>query len=86
MKNELNVGDVVFVLGTHICNAPSECLGEDGVVLEVLDGIIDGVRYRNKVRVGFPDVICGYRDWLFDYREVGFDVDYLLPLGVNPFV
>jgi len=70
MRNELKLGSAVFVLSTNICNAPSECLGEEGVVMEVLDGLVDGVRYKTKVRVGFADSIGGYRDWLFDFREV----------------
>jgi len=70
MRNNLELGSVVFVLSTNICNAPSECLGEEGVVMEVLDGLVDGIRYKTKVRVGFADSIGGYRDWLFDFREV----------------
>ena len=82
MKNDLEVGSVVFVLSTNICNAPSECLGEEGIVLEVLDGLVDGIRYKSKVRVGFVDSIAGYRDWLFDFREVDL-VDGVLPFGTS---
>lgn len=71
------VGDAVTVTGVHICSAPYLCIGEDGVVVEVLNGVIDGITYKNKVRVLFPDVIketynseLGYRDWLFDFSEV----------------
>lgn len=72
-----NVGDSVTVVGNHICFAPLTSIGESGVVVEVLDGVVDGITYVRKCRVLFPDVIketygggVGYRDWLYDYDEL----------------
>lgn len=72
-----NVGDAVTVTGVHICSAPYLCIGEEGVVVEVLNGVVDGITYENKLRVLFPEEIKetyksnrGYRDWLFDFSEV----------------
>ena len=72
-----NVGDSVVVTGVHICSAPYLCIGEEGVVVEVLNGVVDGITYENKLRVLFPEEIKetyksnrGYRDWLFDFSEV----------------
>ena len=72
-----NVGDTVIVTGTHVCFAPYMAIGEEGVVVEVLNGVVDGISYENKVRVLFPEEIKesyksdrGYRDWLFDFSEI----------------
>lgn len=71
------VGDCVTVIGNHICFAPLGSIGETGVVAEVLDGVVDGITYKNKCRVLFPDVIkegynsgMGFRDWLYDFDEL----------------
>ena len=66
----MKVGDVVCVLSTHICNAPVGLIGEEGVVVEVLDGDVGGIIYRGKLRVVFERVLGGYRDWLFDESEL----------------
>lgn len=77
VSESFNVGDSVTVIGNHICFAPLTSIGESGVVAEVLDGVVDGILYKRKCRVLFPDVIketynggMGYRDWLYDYDEL----------------
>jgi hypothetical protein len=63
-------GSTVKPFYTGICNAPVESVDVEGVVVDVLDGVVDGVRYHNKYEVMFLEPIGGYRTWLYDYNEL----------------
>lgn len=63
-------GSAVKPFYTGICNAPVETIDVEGVVVDVLDGVVDGVKYHGKYEVMFLEAIAGYRTWLYDYNEL----------------
>jgi hypothetical protein len=66
----MKAGDVVYVMTNCESYAPSESVGMEGVIVEVLDGIVDGISYRGKAEVMFLEEVCGYRTWIYSLSEL----------------
>ena len=61
---------LVCVIGNFDCYAPVETIGNVGVITEVLNGVVDGVKYRDKFVVLFDDEYSGYREWIYSSDEI----------------
>jgi hypothetical protein len=66
----MKAGDMVSVMTNCVCYAPVESVGMDGVVVSVLDGLVDGVWYEDKMEVMFLEDVGGHRSWLYDESEL----------------